>query len=95
MVAEHGLVPVRAKRRTMIHLDVDTTVEPVFGDHERALPGPNPRYHGRPSYHPIIARCAERTRCSGPNSAPGDTSFGDADTPSWGPGSIACARRPV
>jgi hypothetical protein len=81
MVAEHGLVPVRAKRRAMIHLDVDTTVEPVFGNHEGALPGPNPRYHGRPSYHPIIARCAETDTVVGAKLRPGDTSFGDADTP--------------
>ena len=81
MVAEHGLVPLRAKRRAMIHLDVDTTVEPVFGDHEGALPGPNPRYHGRPSYHPIIARCAETDTVVGAKLRPGDTSFGDADTP--------------
>jgi len=81
MVAEHGLVPVRAKRRALIHLDVDTTVEPVFGDHEGALPGPNPRYHGRPSYHPILARCAETDTVVGAKLRPGNTSFGDADAP--------------
>jgi hypothetical protein len=84
MVAEHGLAPVRAKRRPLLHLDVDTTVEPVFGDHEGALPGPNPRYHGRPSYHPILARCAETDTVVGAKLRRGDTSFGEADAPTVG-----------
>jgi hypothetical protein len=84
MMAQHGLAPVRAKRRPLLHLDVDTTVEPVFGDHEGALPGPNPRYHGRPSYHPILARCAETDTVVGGMLRPGDTSFGDADAPTVG-----------
>ena len=37
-----------------VHLDIDTTVEPLFGHQEGALPRPNPHYHGRPSYHPIL-----------------------------------------
>ena len=81
LTAEHGLAAVRAKRRALVHLDVDTTVEPVFGDHEGALPGYNPRYHGRPSYHPILARCAETDTIVGAKLRRGDTSFGDADAP--------------
>lgn len=81
MMAEHGLAPVRAKRRPIVHLDVDTTVEPVFGEHDGALPGPNPRYHGRPSYHPILARVAETDTVVGGKLRPGDTSFGEADAP--------------
>jgi Transposase DDE domain group 1 len=81
MMADHGLAPVRAKRRPLVHLDVDTTVEPVFGTHEGALPGPNPRYHGRPSYHPILARCAETDTVVGAMLRPGDTGFGEADAP--------------
>ena len=81
LTAEHGLAAVRAKRRPELHLDVDTTVEPVFGDHEGALPGYNPRYHGRPSYHPILARCAETDTVVGAKLRPGNTSFGDADAP--------------
>ena len=84
MAAEHGLAPVLAKHRPLLHLDVDTTVEPVFGDHEGALPGPNPRYHGRPSYHPILARCAETDTVVGAKLRRGDTSFGDADAPTIG-----------
>src|SRR5881394_2972381 len=72
MMADHGLVPVRAKRRPIVHLDVDTTVEPLFGEHEGALPGPNPRYHGRPSYHPILARVAETDTVVGGKLRPGD-----------------------
>jgi hypothetical protein len=41
LTAEHGLAAVRTKRRPLLHLDVDTTVEPVFGDHEGALSGYN------------------------------------------------------
>jgi hypothetical protein len=81
MVATHGLAPVRAKRRAVVHVDVDTTVEPVFGDHDGALLGSNPRYHGRPSYHPILARCAETDSIVGAKLRPGDTSFGNADVP--------------
>jgi hypothetical protein len=84
LVAEHGLAAVRAKRRPVLHLDIDTTVEPVFGDHEGALPGYNPRYHGRPSYHPILARCAETDTVVGAKLRPGNTSFGDADAPTVG-----------
>lgn len=81
MMALHGLDPVRAKRRALVHMDVDTTVEPVFGEHEGARPGYNPRYQGRPSYHPILARCAETDTVVGGKLRPGDTSFGDADAP--------------
>jgi hypothetical protein len=84
MMAKHGLAPVRAKRRPAVHLDVDTTVEPTFGEAEGALPGPNPRYHGRPSYHPILARVAETDTVVGGKLRPGDTSFGDADAPTVG-----------
>jgi hypothetical protein len=81
LMAEHGLAAVRAKRRPLLHLDIDTTVEPVFGDHEGALPGYNPRYHGRPSYHPILARCADTDTVVGAKLRPGDTSFGESDAP--------------
>jgi Transposase DDE domain group 1 len=84
MMAAHGLAPVRAKRRALVNMDVDTTVEPLFGEHEGALVGPNPRYHGRPSYHPIVARCAETDTVVGAKLRPGDTSFGDADAPTVG-----------
>jgi hypothetical protein len=82
MLAEHGLAPVRAVRRTRVHLDIDTTVEALFGGSiEGALPGPNPRYHGRPSYHPMLARVAETGTIVGAKLRPGDTSFGNDDVP--------------
>ena len=46
-------------------------------DHEGALPGYNPRYHGRPSYHPILARWAEVDAVVGARLRPGDTSLGE------------------
>ena len=82
MVSEHGLAPLRGKRHTMIHLDIDTTVEVVFGEQmEGARPGPNPRYHGRPSYHPILATVAETGTLAGIALRPGDTGFGEDDLP--------------
>lgn len=52
-----------------IHIDIDTTVEPLFGHQEGALPGPNPRYRGRPSYHPLLAYVAEFGACVGAEAA--------------------------
>jgi hypothetical protein len=80
MVAEHGLVRVPQLRGTFVHLDVDTSVLPVFGELEGALPGPNPRYHGRPSYHPMLARIAETDTIVGAQLRPGNTGFGEDDT---------------
>jgi hypothetical protein len=81
-MVEHGLVPVRALRtRPEAHMDIDTTVMPMFGEYQGAVPGPNPKYHGRPSYHPIVARCAETGTCVGALLRPGNTSFGNDDAP--------------
>lgn len=83
LMAEHGLAHVRRslKART-VHLDIDTTVTPVFGTEiEGALPGPNPKYHGRPSHHPVLARVAETDSCVGALLRPGDTAFGEAEVP--------------
>jgi hypothetical protein len=84
MVAAHGLFPLeplRRQRHQVVHLDIDTTVTPLFGHHEGALPGPNPRYHGRRSYHPILARIAECDSVVGARLRPGDTAFGAEDVP--------------
>jgi hypothetical protein len=82
MMADQGLVEVRrTKKLRTAHLDIDTTVTPLFGEHEGALPGPNPHYHGRPSYHPILARLAETDTCVGARLRPGDTGFGAAEVP--------------
>lgn len=45
-----GLVSVAS-----VILDLDSTVETVHGRQERASVGYNPRYHGRPSYQPLLA----------------------------------------
>lgn len=79
LVAQHGLTRVPQLRGPFAYVDIDTTVLPIFGDLEGAVPGPNPRYHGRPSYHPMIARIAETDTIIGAQLRPGDTGFGDAD----------------
>ena len=82
MMVAQGLVPVRRLRHTeAVHLDIDTTVMPLFGQHEGAAVGPNPHYHGRPSYHPVVARVAETDTCVSAQLRPGDTSFGVDDVP--------------
>jgi hypothetical protein len=81
MLAHHGLVETRAQRWTEAHVDIDTTVEPVFGEHEGARRGPNPAYHGRRSYHPVLARIAESDTVIAAQLRPGDTAFGGAEVP--------------
>jgi hypothetical protein len=77
----------------VIHLDIDTTVEPLFGEQiEGALKGPNPRYRGRRSYHPIVARIAEVNAVVGARLRPGDTAFGHDDVP-WLRGVIETLRK--
>jgi hypothetical protein len=78
VMAEHGLAAV-AGGRGHIHVDVDTTVEPLFGSQQGALPGPNPHYHARPSYHPVLGVVAETGTCIGACLRPGNTGFGDDD----------------
>jgi DDE family transposase len=81
MVAEHGLAGVSKLRGPFVHLDIDTTVVPLFGEHEGGLPGPNPRFHGRPSYHPMLARIAETDTVVGGQLRPGNTGLGVDDVP--------------
>jgi hypothetical protein len=83
VVADQGLEEVRALRAARVHLDVDTTVEPLFGHQEGALPGPNPRYPGRPSYHPLLAVVAETETCVGAVLRPGDRGLGGDDAQSF------------
>jgi hypothetical protein len=80
IVARHGLLPLHGQRHGIVHVDIDTSVLPLFGAQmEGAVPGPNPRYHGRPSFHPVIARIAETDTICGALLRPGDTSFGKDD----------------
>ncbi len=78
-MAEHGVAPLRERRMSEVFLDIDTTVTPLFGEQEGARPGPNPRYHGRPSYHPILARIAQSGTIVGARLRPGDTGLGELD----------------
>jgi hypothetical protein len=86
MMVKQGLAEVRRtlKSAKQVHLDIDTTVNPLFsevGEIEGAELGPNPKYRGRPSYHPVLARIAETDTCVGALLRPGDTSFGVAEVP--------------
>jgi hypothetical protein len=80
LMAQHGLSSL-ALSPSHVHLDIDTTVEELFGSQEGALPGPNPRYHGRNSYHPALGVIAETGSCVGAELRHGDRGFGEADVP--------------
>jgi hypothetical protein len=79
LMAREGLRRLGQKTYKTIHIDFDTTVEPLFGDQEGALPGPNPRYPGRNSYHPILGYCSEVGMIIGAKLRPGNTGLGEAD----------------
>lgn len=79
LMTRQGLASVKQLHAEHVHLDIDTTVECTFGSQQGALPGPNPRYHGRPSYHPILVYCAEAGACVGALLRPGDTALGGDD----------------
>ena len=51
-----ALLPAREAGYT---LDLDSTVLERFGEQEGVLPGYNPRRHGRPTHHPLLAGLAE------------------------------------
>lgn len=103
LMAREGLRALRGRKLQRVHLDVDTTVEPLFGSQEGALVGPNPRYHARPSYHPVLGRIAETDTLVGALLRPGNTGFGEDETllvKTWllrlraivGPDTILCTR---
>ena len=50
-----GLLPPAPQGYT---LDLDSTVLERFGEQEGVLPGYNPRRHGRPTHHPLLAGLA-------------------------------------
>ena len=82
LMARHGHAGTKSLKS--VHLDIDTTVEPLFGRQQGALPGPNPHYHARPSYHPILAVVAETRQCCGAQLRPGNHSLGDDDAQTIG-----------
>lgn len=81
LAARQGLTALGGVRDPVVFMDVDTSVLPLDGEHEGGVPGPNPRYHGRPSMHPMIARLAATDTIVGAVLRPGDTGFGHDDVP--------------
>ena len=82
MLFDGAIVPTRANSSSpFVFLDVDTSVLPLFGEHEGGVPGPNPRYRGRPSYHPMLARIAETDTIVGAQLRRVDTGLGADDVP--------------
>lgn len=81
LVTEQAFERLRQERPEIIHIDIDTTVTELFGSQEGALAGPNPRYRGRPSYHPMLARIAETGDICGAVLRPGNRGFGADDVP--------------
>lgn len=83
LMAAQGLALLgRRPRGSKVHVDIDTTVEPLFGDTiEGAEVGYNPQHHGRPSYHPVVIRVAETDTVVGAVLRPGNTTFGAAEIP--------------
>jgi hypothetical protein len=60
VMAAQGLRPLGRRLLREVFLDVDTTVEPLFGSHEGAAVGPNPRYPGRKSAPTHVSVSATR-----------------------------------
>lgn len=79
LLIAHGYAVLKGRQLRCVHLDIDTTVEPLFGHQEGAYPGYNPRYHGRNCYHPLIARIAESNTIVGARLRSGDHGFGVGD----------------
>jgi Transposase DDE domain group 1 len=80
LMAEHGLYKIRGSKPAFVHLDIDSTVTPLFGDQEGAAVGPTPRYH------PVLARLSETGTFVGARLRPGDTGFGGAEAACGGVG---------
>lgn len=77
-----GLAPLRGRSFPKVHLDLDPTVMVLFGQEiEGAVNGYNPKYHGRPSYHPIVASVPEVGTVINAWLRPGNTAFGTNEVP--------------
>lgn len=82
MVSRHGRAPLQGRSLPKIHLDLDPTVVVLFGlEIEGAVKGYNPKYPGRPSYHPILASVPEVGTVVNAVLRPGNTSFGTEEVP--------------
>jgi hypothetical protein len=54
-------------------LDMDSTVETLYGHQQGAKVGPNPHKRGRPSYHPLVCRERQSGLVVNTRLRPGDT----------------------
>ena len=79
VITKQGLLPVQVAGMRDITIDIDTSVTPLFGEQEGAVVGYNRRFHGRPSYPPILARIAETDTVLGARLRPGNTTLGKDD----------------
>jgi len=68
-----GIKAIRSAQRQMLKLlmpsgrdiviDIDSSVETVFGHQEQSAVGFNPHHHGRTSFHPLLAFDSQTGRC--------------------------------
>ena len=79
VITKQGLLPVQVAGMRDITIDIDTSVTPLFGEQKRAVVGYNPRFQGRPSFPPILARIAETDTVLGARLRPGNTTLGKDD----------------
>ena len=79
ITSQYGLAPAVQAKLKRVTLDIDPTVMELFGEQQYAFVGYNPKYHGRPSYFPIIARIAETDTVLGARLRPGNSGLGQAD----------------
>ena len=79
IVSRYGLAPAVQAKLKQVTLDIDPTVMGLFGEQQYAFVGYNPKYHGRPSYFPLVARIAETDTVLGARLRPGNSALGEAD----------------
>lgn len=53
--AQRQVIKSILAKRSRIVVDIDSTVETVYGEQEMAAVGYNPHHHGRASFHPLLA----------------------------------------
>lgn len=61
--AQRQVIGAVLAKRERIVVDIDSTVETVYGEQELAAVGYNPRHHGRASFHPLLAFEAQTGCC--------------------------------
>lgn len=61
--AQRQVIGALLRQRSNIVVDIDSTVETVYGEQELAATGYNPHHHGRASFHPLLAFEAQTGCC--------------------------------